>query len=340
MAANDGDDVAAVAAPELSILRRNRKSAVSRHLGTLARRVAEEDVDGTHERLDTLKSAFRLLEEAHDNYHETLTTDADIMASETWFSDIECKYIDGIKSAKLWLKSYSNSVSPAGVRDNASDVSDSASTVSQAELFSLLSLPKAEIDVFTGNPLDYQSFMAIFDETIHNRCDDGQVRLTRLLQYTSGAAKLAIKNCTLIGGKAGYEQAREILKNRFGNDHLVSRQIIAELRSGKSVQSGQELQQLADELSMASTALKGINMLSEVDTQQSILDITQRCPNWVRAKWRNRALDCKRDNDRYPTFDEFVKYIQRLASDSCDPLYGNVTNNNSVKSQTRLGRCR
>ena len=156
----------------------------------------------------------------------------------------------------------------------------SAGTFGPADLVYMLALSKAELDIYTGDPLEYESFFAVFDETVHNRVDDDHMRLTRLLQYTGGAAKAAIKTCPLLG-KDGYTKARETLKNRFGNSHLVSQKIISELKSGKSVSPGQELQQLADELVMASTALKGLKMLSEFDTQQNIRDILVRCPNYL-----------------------------------------------------------
>ena len=77
-----------------------------------------------------------------------------------------------------------------------------------------MSVPKVEIDKFSGDPLEYQTFLAIFDETIDSRIDDPQIKLTRLLQYTTGSAKAAIRDCALVGGSDGYTQAREILRNR------------------------------------------------------------------------------------------------------------------------------
>ena len=96
------------------------------------------------------------------------------------------------------------------------------SAIAQSDLINSLNVPKVEIDKFEGNPLDYLMFMAIFDEVVHTKVMDGQVKLNRLLQYTSGPAKATIKNCALIGGDAGYAQARDILKKRYGNSHLVN----------------------------------------------------------------------------------------------------------------------
>ena len=146
-----------------------------------------------------------------------LTEDDDIGVSEEWF---ETDYIEGVKTAKHWLKSLNTSASVRSERDQP--------VGSQAELLALMSMPKEEIDKFSGDPLEYQTFVMVFDEVIDARIDDPQVKLNRLLQYTTGSIKAAIKNCALVGGCIGYAQAREILQDRYGDVHLVSQRVISD----------------------------------------------------------------------------------------------------------------
>ena len=209
------------------VVRRQRKAAITRHLGTLERLVAEEDVDDVKERLDIVKGSYRDFEIAHDLYHDGLVDDDDIEESDSWFQQVQTSYVAGVRSAKAWLKTQEDD--GAIEREVAVNRSDMMSAIAQSDLINSLNVPKVEIDKFEGNPLDYLTFMAIFDEVVHTKVMDGQVKLTRLLQYTSGPAKMAIKNCALIGGDAGYAQARAILKNRYGNSHLVSHMIISDL---------------------------------------------------------------------------------------------------------------
>ena len=74
-------------------------------------------------------------------------------------------------------------------------------------------LPTVELDKFDGNPIEYLTFIAVFDEVVDNTVMDGQIKLTMLLQYTCGSAKAAIRNCAVIGGESGYNQARANLHN-------------------------------------------------------------------------------------------------------------------------------
>ena len=69
----------------------------------------------------------------------------------------------------------------------------------------LLNIPRAELD---GDPSEYHTFMSVFDENIHSKIDDPQIKLTRFIQYTGGAAKTAITKCILIGGADGNSKVR------------------------------------------------------------------------------------------------------------------------------------
>ena len=64
--------------------------------------------------------------------------------------------------------------------------------------------------------------------------DDDMIKLTRLIQYTTGDAHDAIRFCALMEGSVGYKRAREILLERFGNNHLVTERLINSLKDGGS----------------------------------------------------------------------------------------------------------
>ena len=84
--------------------RRQRKGVVTRHLGTLDRLIAEEDVDGVQNRLESAIHSFAEFEETHVFYHDALVNEEEIQASDTWFSDMQTTYVTSVKAAKLWLR--------------------------------------------------------------------------------------------------------------------------------------------------------------------------------------------------------------------------------------------
>ena len=331
------------------ILRRNRKGAITKHLRSLRRLVTDEDIDGVKARLAQLKESFESFESAHDAYYNMLDqTDTDILdKSDASFASVEENYIAGVDSAKTWLKSQgietvmvaanptAAGVGPTTAAAASPTVGASASVahLQQADVVEVLSMPKVEIETFCGDPLRYQAFLSLFDETVHNKKVDDHAKLTRLLQYTDGQAKSAIRNCAVVGGSKGYQQAREILKRRFGNKHLVSQRILADLRNGKPVSKGIDFSQLADDLSTAVITLEGMGMTNEIDNQHIVLDILERCPQYIRNKWRTKALKVKDDTDEYPKFADFVTFIKQVASFNSAPLYGSSEKTSGVKSR-------
>ena len=84
-----------------------------------------------------------------------------------------------------------------------------------------------------------------------------------------------------------------------------------------------DLALFADNITTAYSTLKHMKMLSEIDTQGTILSILQRCPNFVQSAWRKGALSIKESSGNYPDFETFSKFMSCKAADINDPVYGN-----------------
>ena len=323
------------------ILHRNCKGAITKHFRLLRRLVTDEDIDDVKARQAQLKESFESFESAHDAYYNMIDpTDPGILdKSDASFASVEENYIAGVgvDSAKTWLKSQgihtvmvtanptAAGVVPMAAAAATPTVGASASVAhsQQPGVVEILSMPKVEIETFCGAPLRYQAFLSLFEETVHNNNVDDHAKLTtRLLQYTDGQAKSAIRNCAMVGGLKGYQQASKILKRGFGNKHLVSQRILADLRNGKPVSKGTDFSQLADDLSTTVITLEGMEMTNEIDNQHIVLDILERCPEYIRNKWRTEALKVKDDTDEYSKFADFVTFIKQVASFNSYPLDG------------------
>ena len=220
-----------------------------------------------------------------------------------------------------------NTTSPSGSSGAVTQggtVGSASQVQTNVDIVTALNMPRVEIDVFSGNPLEYQGFMAVFNDSVDSQPIKDRMKLTRLLQYTSGAAKSAIRNCALIkDGTDAYTKAKDILKKRFGSDHLIVQKVIQDLKSGKPVLKAADMQQLADDLSMAASVLQDMNLMSEVGGQQSL----------VVNKWKQKALKHIRTTDCYPVFQDFVDFVSDIALDWANPVYGRT--GKSVKSHVQ-----
>ena len=180
-----------------------------------------------------------------------------------------------------------------------------------------------EIEKFDGNPMDYYNFVAVFNECVDKQISDCQTKLVRLFQFTTGDAKNAIRACVSTGGSKGYADARAILKNRFGNDHLVCATLLKGLRDGCQVKTPTDLLKLSDDLGNVHMTLKSANQLHEVDTQGTVSDVINRLPTYCREEWTKCAMIYRRKHSMYPGNEELMTYVDEASADANDPVYGN-----------------
>ena len=196
---------------------------VTRYSRALDRAIVENDAEKANSLTTKLKLEFDKLEGIHCKILEYLTSscsdESTFSKFEDWFANYEELYTSCISKVTQF-----NEIECVENNDERkSDIVDSDDKCELTKLVNCLSLPKLELQVFDGNPLMYQSFILLFDELVTCKIDDDNAKLSRLLQYTSGPANLAIRNCVLCPD--GFNKARDILKNRFGNKHLVAQKI-------------------------------------------------------------------------------------------------------------------
>ena len=91
------------------------------------------------------------------------------------------------------------------------------------------SAPNVEIETFTGNPLDYHYFMSVFKETVEYKIDDPHERLVRLLKCTEGEARETIKHCIQKPVDNGYDSAKLLLEQHYGDPHRKTNQGLTEI---------------------------------------------------------------------------------------------------------------
>ena len=148
----------------LRVVRRQCKGAVTRFLGILEWAIIERNEAKVQDGLVQLKECFSRFETAHDNYHDTLDTEESIDTSELWFRDVALNYMEGIQSAMDFLARCSQ---PPNDNAISTDISISEASASSAtapagdivtdKLMTLLNIPRAELDVFNGDPSEYHT---------------------------------------------------------------------------------------------------------------------------------------------------------------------------------------
>lgn len=303
---------------ELKQIRSKKKTALTRMESKLSRYIAEENDDEVGRCMDNLQEEFKQFEIVHDGYHKHMESDQDIEDSVNYIIEVEEKYAEALCAANKWI------ISVRGSKHERESVSEQTfnQSVLSPEVLNVINLPKLEMCVYDGDPLLYHPFITAFDENVDTVATTDGAKLNRLVSYTSGTAKTAIQSCLILGGSKGYQLARKTLKQRFGDDLVISQAIISSLRDGPSVRNASDLRKLADELVNSNVVLSRLSSVQEVESQRFIATVVNRLQSFQKGKWRKIAMEKKRKSDKYPDFDQLVTFIQGEADIASDPVYG------------------
>ena len=98
--------------------------------------------------------------------------------------------------------------------------------------------PEIEIDVFDGNSVELHYFMAVLREGAEKRVDDERGKHTRLIKYTKRDPKDMVKNCIQLPPDDGFNTAKHLLNERYGNPHQIIAAYHREIKQWPQIKSG------------------------------------------------------------------------------------------------------
>ncbi len=110
----------------------------------------------------------------------------------------------------------------------------------QHELIDSIRLPQTAAVTFDGDCLRYYAFVKSFDNLIAKSHLDDATRLNRLYQCCTKDAKRVVETCLLIDNPVtGYQRARSLLADRYGNPYKISQAWISKIMEFKPVKAGE-----------------------------------------------------------------------------------------------------
>ena len=186
----------------------------------------------------------------------------------------------------------------------------------------LLSLPKLELEVFTGEVLKYPTFIKSFKASVESCTTDADIRLSRLFQFLGGEARESVRSCLYIGGNDGYKAAISALDKLYGSPHRITQDIIKSLRSPKPAKSCKDLRQLANELRGAYQILNSEKCLDEIDSQVILFDIVSRLAMHIQNRWYKAEMKNKKEHGKYLKFKDLVEFVESVSDELSDPIIG------------------
>ena len=90
-----------------------------------------------------------------------------------------------------------------------------------------LFLPRQEVPIFKGDPLDNWNFNIAFKNLIEDKTTDPST-----VQYTSGNVQELVRSFIPMEPTKGYEGAKHMLKTRYGQDYRIAAAYVKRITKG------------------------------------------------------------------------------------------------------------
>ncbi|KAJ8017777.1 hypothetical protein HOLleu_44586 [Holothuria leucospilota] len=186
-----------------------------------------------------------------------------------------------------------------------------------------MQLPNAERIEFSGDPLQYWAFMRSFQDSVNNSFFDENGKLSRLMEYCSGKAKQVIQCCSVMSPKEGYAKVLALLKERFGNGHLITEFWVNKVTTGPRISSNDKegFRQFSDDLRSCKETVSAMGFIDEINTQTVLLSIVERLPSFIQNRWVNQVRKIKKSHGKNPQIDDLVVFVADRAEELNDTVY-------------------
>ncbi len=189
----------------------------------------------------------------------------------------------------------------------------------------LASLPKRDIQIFDGDPLQYHAFMRSLEQVIEGKTNNAEDSLHFLEQYTRGQPQQLVRSCHVTDG-SGYAKAKAILHENFGHEHMIASAYLNKVSSWPTIKSedGKALHAYSLFLRGCCNAMDDVHSLCELNTPANMIAVIKRLPYKLRDKWRTVSCDIQERHHRRVMFVDIVTFMERQVKIMTYPVFGNL----------------
>ena len=202
-------------------------------------------------------------------------------------------------------------------------------------------LPDLSVPKFTGEPLEYASFMRCFDSRVASRMNDDNKQLYFLEQFTTGTSRELVHSCMLMPPWLGYVDVRRKLDEQYGDTFCITQCYLKRLEKWPII-SGDDTKKL-DELTTfligCRNAVISTESIKELDYPTSLQLLISKVPVFLQDRWAHvgdKILYQQGESVTCGKLVEFLEYENRIR---LNPLFGKpVVNISECKGSASLGK--
>ncbi|KAJ8049471.1 hypothetical protein HOLleu_02233 [Holothuria leucospilota] len=158
-------------------------------------------------------------------------------------------------------------------------------------MFDVFNFPKPEIKRFDGNLGNFRTFVNGFEVNIASKNIDNRSKLMYLIQFCVGQAKESIEDCVLMPPGEGYRTAWQILRNQFGQGHLVTKSLVDKVVNREPItpNDGKGLWDLARQMRKCQITLSQLGNVASMNNADTLMKVQNLLPLYLKKEWAKRA---------------------------------------------------
>ena len=213
----------------------------------------------------------------------------------------------------------------------------------QIQLFKLLAdqmnlgrLPAPEPNIFSGDPLQHPMWNAASEILIAKKSVPPEERIYYLKKYLSSEAKEAIEGYFLISSAGAYEEAKQLIQKRYGDNFVIGNAFRRRLEDWKKIgnKDGAALRKYSDFLHQCEAAMSSNDSLKILNDVHENKRMVSKLPDWLIHRWGRKVADYKAAHERFPPLSEFVKFVSQESEIACEPAFRDLTRKEGNKTSS------
>ncbi len=193
---------------------------------------------------------------------------------------------------------------------------------SQRQMTNALLLPAPELTKFSGDSMEFVSFVKSFNTKIVPNTGTDADRMEYLFQCMEGEPKKLIKSCTFMDGTEGYKEAMRLLHKTYGDPYKVATAYVEKVLKWSEIKrnDAKGLAQLSMFLIECNVAMRTLSYMDVLDHIPNIQAIILKLPDYLQNKWVEYARNIRHKSGKVK-FGDVVKFVDDAAEIANDPAF-------------------
>ena len=199
-------------------------------------------------------------------------------------------------------------------------------------------LPQQRVPIFDGEPMEYGPSVRAFENIIETKTSSSSERVYYLEQFTSGDVKELVRSCHFLQpSDKGYQEARRLLKRKFGDDYRIVTAYESKALNWPEVkpEDSTSLNRFSIFLMRCKNAMASSKYLSKLEQPDTIQRLVMKLPFNLRRTWRHLVNHIMETKERNVTFSDLAEFVDNEARVTDNPVFGKILDDAKPKQNTR-----